>query len=360
MEYYNTADTISKMNKKNDADIKSLFEKSLLKITDEFKEPPVCLTVGHEETESIVCTLGNISLVIGKSKSRKTYFVSAMAAAFLKNGTVIGFRSHLPHHKRKILYVDTEQGRFHCHKVLKRILKAANLPESYQPDNFLYMTLRQHDPTTRSKIVEYAIDNSPEIGVVIIDGIRDLLFSFNDERESIELVTSLMKWSQEKEIHIVSVLHQNKNDENARGHLGSELTNKAESILTVIKDSHEKDISIVHSNLRDRDFNDVAFGVDDDDTPIIKSDYRPKPETSKYNDPADKDDNIHRSLLEFVFKENQTFSFNEFWKAIKVQAKRSDIEIGDAKARDWANYYLEKNFVENIGNEKQFKIKHVN
>lgn len=362
MELIQDSDIKQQMNKKSSVDIKGLFEKSILKTTDEFKEPPVCLTIGYEETESIVCTLGNLSLVTGKSKSRKTYFVSAIAAAFLKDGTVLGFRSHLPSDKRKILYIDTEQGKFHCNKVLKRIAKAGNFPETFHPDNLTYLSLRQHSPDIRHRIAEYAINNINNLGVVIIDGIRDLLFSFNDETQSITLVTDLMKWSLEKEIHILTVLHQNKNDENARGHLGSELTNKAESILTVIKDGSNKDISIIRSNLRDRDFNDVAFGVDDDDTPIIKIDFQPKPEKSKFNDPAKEPDQLHLSLLEFIFKESTQYSKNNFFRAIQKHAKNSDIDLSDHKARAWAEYYLEKEFVINSGSDSRniITLNHVN
>lgn len=360
MELIQDIEISQALNKKNSIDIKGLFEKSILKTTDEFKEPPVCLTIGYEETESIVCTLGNISLVTGKSKSRKTYFVSAISAAFLKDGTVLGFRSHLPSNKRKILYVDTEQGKFHCNKVLKRIAKAGNFTETFHPDNLTYLSLRQHSPDVRHKIVEYAINNIPGLGVVIIDGIRDLLFSFNDETQSITLVTDLMKWSLEKEIHILTVLHQNKNDENARGHLGSELTNKAESILTVVKDGSDKDVSIIRSNLRDKDFNDVAFGVDDDDTPVIKDGFQPKQERTTYSDPSDQPDQFHRNLLEMVFWNDQQFSFNEFWKAIKETALKSDVKIGDNKARVWATYYVNNHFVENSGDEKRMIIKYVN
>ena len=61
------------------------------------------------------------------------------------------------------------------------------------------------------------------------------------------IASKLLKWTEEKNIHVVTVLHQNKNDGNARGHLGSELVNKAETVLSVTKDSKEKDISIVEA-----------------------------------------------------------------------------------------------------------------
>ena len=39
------------------------------------------------------------------------------------------------------------------------------------------------------------------------------------------------------------ILHQNKGDENARGHIGTELNNKAETVLLVEKDKGDADTS---------------------------------------------------------------------------------------------------------------------
>ena len=45
-----------------------------------------------------------------------------------------------------------------------------------------------------------------------------------------------MRWSSYYELHIHTVLHLNKGDDNTRGHIGSELNNKAETVLLVEKD----------------------------------------------------------------------------------------------------------------------------
>ena len=77
---------------------------------------------------TVVGTLGNFSASIGKAKSKKTFNVSAIVAAALKNGTVLLYSAELPKDKRKILYVDTEQSPYHCLKVMERILRMAGLP----------------------------------------------------------------------------------------------------------------------------------------------------------------------------------------------------------------------------------------
>ena len=49
--------------------------------------------------------------------------------------TVLHYRACFPEGKRKILYVDTEQGKNHCQIVLNRILRLAGLPKDCDADN---------------------------------------------------------------------------------------------------------------------------------------------------------------------------------------------------------------------------------
>ena len=86
-----------------------------LKITDTYDVPPEILWVNG----STIGTLGNFSASTGKAKSKKTFNVSAIVAAALKNDEVLQYSAFLPENKRKILYVDTEQSKYHCHKVME-------------------------------------------------------------------------------------------------------------------------------------------------------------------------------------------------------------------------------------------------
>lgn len=86
------------------------------------------------------------SASIGKAKSKKTFNVSAIAAAALKNGIVLHYRACFLEGKRKILYVDTEQGNNHCQKVLDRILRLAGLPKDCDADNLTMLALRKYSP----------------------------------------------------------------------------------------------------------------------------------------------------------------------------------------------------------------------
>lgn len=143
-------------------------EESIVSVTNTYEQSPVVLMVD----DAVIGTLGNFSASIGKAKSKKTFNVSAIVASALRNSTVLHYRSTFPDNKRNILYIDTEQGRHHCQQILKRILRLAELPEDKKPDNLLMLALRKFSPKLRLAIVEQAIGTIPDLGLVIIDGIR--------------------------------------------------------------------------------------------------------------------------------------------------------------------------------------------
>ena len=101
----------------NKEDFAALWKSIRLKVTDTYDVPPEILWVNG----STIGTLGNFSASTGKAKSKKTFNISAIVAAALTNDEVLHYSACLPPDKRKILYVDTEQSRYHCHKVMERI-----------------------------------------------------------------------------------------------------------------------------------------------------------------------------------------------------------------------------------------------
>ena len=130
-----------------------------------------------------------------RAKSKKTFNVSALVAASLAGKQVLNYRAHLPEGKRRILYVDTEQSRYHCHTVLERILRLAGLPTTADSENLDFICLREYSPTVRISVIDYALRQGKGYGLVIIDGIRDLMLDINSTSESVEVINKMMEWS---------------------------------------------------------------------------------------------------------------------------------------------------------------------
>lgn len=312
-------------------DIAELWQRSRLQVTDKFVAPPVILRIG----DSIIGTLGNFSASTGKAKSKKTFNVCAIVAAALTNGTILNYSASLPKEKRQILYVDTEQSEYHCLRIMKRILQLANLATDNQPETLEFLSLRRFNPKMRLAIIEEAIYHSEGLGLVIIDGIRDLAYDINSPSESTDLITKLMQWTDERKIHIHTVLHLNKGDDNTRGHLGTELNNKAETVLQITKDDFDKDISFVASMyIRDIDFEPFAFRINSLGLPEQVNEYQLKQTTAQkgfdYNEVSEVK---HREALENLFSETAFVSYGNLIEKLQKSYAVVGYSFGINKAK---------------------------
>lgn len=222
---------------------KSILQYIKLNITEKYEFPQEIVHVGGVT----IATLGNFSASTGKPKSKKTFNVSAIVASALSGKEVLKYKAELPPCKNRILYIDTEQSKCHCHKVLERILTLAGLPTDQENDRIQFFVLREYTPEQRRDIISWALHEEQNIGLVIIDGIRDLIHDINSPSESLNIINELMRWSSYYELHIHTVLHLNKGDDNTRGHVGTELNNKAETVLQVSKNMENGKISEVRA-----------------------------------------------------------------------------------------------------------------
>ena len=292
-----------------------LWQASRLSLSKIYEKAPEILKVQG----SVIGTLGNFSASIGKAKSKKTFNVSAIVAAALKNGTVLRYVAELPEEKRKILYVDTEQSPYHCLKVMKRILRMAGLPDDRDNEHLEFLALRKYTPEQRIRIVEQAIYNTPDIGLVIIDGIRDMVYDINSPGESTRIISKLMQWTDDRQIHIHTILHQNKGDENARGHIGTELNNKAETVLQITKSTQDGNISEVKAmHIRDREFDPFAFRINDNALPEIVDDYVFQQPKQDRNFPlTELTEQQHREALENGFGKQVVQGYSNVIAALK-------------------------------------------
>ena len=176
-------------------------------------------------------------------------------------------RGWLPEDKRAILYFDTEQHKGHVKRVLKRI---AALSGHEQLNTIRVYQLKKHGPDHRLNAIRVAIEDTSNLGLIVIDGIRDTVFDINDAKEATNRATDLLQWTEEKDAHLITVIHENKGNGNARGHLGSELVNKAETVISVGRDPNDKDVSIVTGEFcRDKEFEPFGFSIGEDGLPYL-------------------------------------------------------------------------------------------
>jgi len=315
-------------------DLSEVLKSIEVKATDELKPPRIAWEQQNDSETAILGTLGNFSLIIGKAKSRKSFFINIAVSAVLHKDLLLNqFVGRLTHDKRKVLYFDTEQAKYHVQLALKRICKQVNVAI---PEDLTVFHLRSKNPSERLALIEQAINETENLGFVVIDGIKDLVTSINDEAEATMIASKLLKWTEEKEIHIVTVLHQNKSDNNARGHIGTELINKAETVLSVTKNEQDKDISIVEAQLcRNKEPEPFAFEINEDGLPVMAENFEIRTETRKDRfDVLDMEPTNIYSLLTEVFSKGKCFTYSELRIQLQIAYKKQYTKrLGDNRAK---------------------------
>ena len=121
-----------------------------------------------------------------------------------------------------------------------------------------------------------------------------------------------MQWTDEYQIHLHTILHQNKSDENARGHIGTEINNKAETVIQIEKDKDDSKISKVESvHTRSKDFLPFAFYINDQSLPELLPDYVPtkksvgRPKQEPFSPYKDIHEAIHRKASNWLLTEKR-------------------------------------------------------
>ena len=211
---------------------------------------------------SIIASEGNISAVVGAAKSKKTFLCTALVGSLLRNSKEGLFG--IKHKDIKVLWVDTEQSASHVQRVVKRIYKLAEWNEEMNYESLRTLTLREVEPKERAeKMVDAIKLFKPKL--IVVDGISDLMYNSNCIEESDAVVGQLMALSTEYNCHIMCVLHTNPNSDKARGHIGSTLQRKAETMIFVHKVG---ECSVVEPQFcRNEEFSPFAFHITEEGVP---------------------------------------------------------------------------------------------
>lgn len=359
----------SQENTNGDIDA-SVFRKILnkirLSVTEEYEYPPAVLKID----DITVATFGNFSASTGKTKSKKTFNVSAIVAALLSDRTVLRYKGFLPAQKNRILYFDTEQSKYHCHKVMKRILKLSGMPMDADTSRLEFFMLREYSPRQRCQIIEEALKANTNVGFIVIDGLRDLLYDINNSTESVELINNLMRWSSAYNIHIHTVLHLNKGDDNTRGHVGTEMNNKAECIIQLIKSAFDSRISMVKAmHIREQEFDPFSFKINEEALPELVENVSVETERKPLLEVLN--DEQHKSALEIVFSEGDITGYKEMLKALQgayasigykrgrnvcVELNKYLINRGIITKKDKSYSYCSSAFEDDAENEKKKQV----
>ena len=233
----------------------------------DYPDPEYLIEIGGVPT----MPKGNLVALSAKWKNGKTFFCDILTAIFLGCDQFAACRSRQA--TGRVLFFDTEQARSDTSRIRKTIKSMT--PKNRHGD-FRVLCLREvaidrdMDRTatiSRFEVINRGIEHEhPDL--VIIDGIADLIYNYNDVIESQDVVNKLASLASQHNCCIVVVMHQNKGqkDKNMKGHLGTMLFQKCSDVFNVEKCGSVFVAS--HAVSRHRNCEDICFKLDANAVPM--------------------------------------------------------------------------------------------
>lgn len=303
------------MRKKKDEEL--LVKQLQQRKYDPNKPPPPEQIVFLIESKNIG-TLQNFVTITGMQKSGKTTFMSAMIAAGLTNTEQLGMRLRLPEGKRKVSYFDTEQGDYDFYRTIDRVRTFCQSDKL--PVNFDGYNLREDEPHEMVWMIEKYLQINTDCGLLVVDGILDLIESYNDEAESKRLINILKKITKVHNLLALLTLHKGKTTANTLGHLGSMADRAAQSVLLVEKVKERNTFLLKADYLRSADdFTPIEIYFDKNEHNWKQTIYNPEQDTKVKRTqlkPIDYDKEAHAGMVIKIFAFEEEISYDQLVRSI--------------------------------------------
>ena len=254
-------------------DYHKVYDKCFVNLDEDLKPPPTALGIDYHDYKgnsylNNTFSYGEFSAIVAASKSKKTFFKSALIASYI-GGNASNYFPNIKterSHDFFIVDIDTEQGEYYAQRAFRRV---AEMVGNVYP-NYLPFGVEELEP---DEIVLFIDDllNDPRykgrIKWMSIDGIADLLDNSNDIEKSNAVASKLKKWRRDNKMHINVIIHKNSTSNKATGHLGSAIQKKSETVILLEDtdsnpDNKNSPIKVTQVYSRGYSFDPFYFDID--------------------------------------------------------------------------------------------------
>lgn len=318
--------------------------------------PPAVVRFGYDPDTKQgyrVASAGELSMLIGGAKSRKTTFAAVMANELLKCDPAAIQAAEdgeaqitTDIENLRICFFDTEQGGHHSAKTQQRILQGLT-PE--QAERLTFFSLRSENNETRLRIIaDVLLNMRPAPHLAIIDGLADVMTNTNDNIEAQQNAGMMMAITEHQResaanVHIMTILHNSAaNLGKGRGHAGSEWERKAETVIMLeeVKGS-DSTTAITPLRTRNKRFPKMYISHTANGGSVLEADYMP---------PKVDDATMCATLLECaaeLFPEQQKYRIDQIRQAYRAAGKKLRILDGvtDAAIDKDRKRFVEEGFL---------------
>ncbi len=202
-----------------------------------------------KQGENAVIFPHTINVIQGQAGVHKSRLAENLCAAFMKKEScyneLLGYNRLNIETTHTVVYVDTERN---LSEQLPYALQSIQIKAGYtrqeHPENFKYISLLQINRKDRFSVLNEYLNYTKKITqsplFIVLDVSTDCIEDFNKTDKSMELIDLMNMAINEHNVIFLCLIHENPKSDKARGHFGTELMNKASTVMQV---SFEKDAS---------------------------------------------------------------------------------------------------------------------
>jgi len=209
-----------------------------------------------KQGENAVIFPHTINVIQGQAGVHKSRLAETICAAFLKlqncPNELLGFTRVSFATLHTVVYVDTERN---LSEQLPYALQSIQMKAGYtiaeHPSNFMYLSLlevsRKERFATLNEYLNHIKKSTNNPLFIVLDVSTDCIEDFNKTDKSMELIDLMNMAINEHNVIFLCLIHENPKSDKARGHFGTELMNKASTVMQVgfEKDASQNDTDII-------------------------------------------------------------------------------------------------------------------
>ncbi len=254
---------------------------------------------------------GGIMTLCAKSGIGKSSVMEAFISSHLNaESDSLGVSLSLQEERSKILFIDTERSKWEVHNAWSKLMKRANLKEEDSAvDDVIYASVKKLNVEQKRQYIDSILELNNDIGLVVFDGASDFLNNTNDIIEGNKFIEWINTFNDN--ITLAFTIHTNPTDNKPRGHLGSELCRKSESVLNANRQGDIYEITTDFDNGKNRHgkHNTWNYKYCDIEDMFVSTDEKPKIIS------IEKESN-NLKLLNKIFKAHKTLYWSDIIKGL--------------------------------------------
>lgn len=197
-----------------------------------------------------------INVIQGQAGVHKSRLAEAMCSTLIKTpactNELLGFACKPFSGRYTVVYVDTERNlKEQLPYALQSIQLKAGYTKADHPENFKYISLleipRKDRFRTLDDYLKHIRQSTDEPLFIVLDVSTDCIEDFNKTDKSMELIDLMNVAINEHNVIFLCLIHENPKSDKARGHFGTELMNKASTVMQVgfEKDANQNDTDLI-------------------------------------------------------------------------------------------------------------------